>query len=59
MGWSEGQSLGKERDGPTEPVSLLPYKFCIYSSMWFFYYDILYSINVSIFYMIILIFINI
>ncbi|XP_061931760.1 angiogenic factor with G patch and FHA domains 1 isoform X2 [Apis cerana] len=22
MGWSEGQSLGKERDGPIEPVSL-------------------------------------
>ncbi|XP_043582351.1 angiogenic factor with G patch and FHA domains 1 isoform X3 [Bombus pyrosoma] len=22
MGWSEGQSLGKERDGPTEPVPL-------------------------------------
>lgn len=21
MGWSEGQSLGKERDGPIEPVS--------------------------------------
>lgn len=33
MGWSEGQSLGKERDGPTEPVSLLPYKFFIYSNM--------------------------
>lgn len=28
MGWSEGQSLGKERDGPIEPVS--PIFFLIY-----------------------------
>ena len=45
MGWSEGQSLGKEGSGPTEPVSLNSYisvylnKFIIISFYIGFYSD--------------------